>query len=90
MPRSLPPTCSPVVRRRPCGCCPSRSGCSANAPICRSSFATTGRIPNFLEETLRLESPLRTQFRMARVHTDWAVWTSPPGARHARAGCLQP
>lgn len=27
------------------------------------------RIPNFLEETLRLESPLRTQFRMARVRT---------------------
>ena len=25
------------------------------------------RIPNFIEETLRLESPLRTQFRMARV-----------------------
>ena len=28
-----------------------------------------GRIPNFIEETLRLESPLRTQFRMARVRT---------------------
>jgi cytochrome P450 family 150 subfamily A5 len=27
------------------------------------------RIPNFIEETLRLESPLRTQFRMARVRT---------------------
>ncbi len=27
------------------------------------------RIPNFIEETLRLESPLRTQFRMARVNT---------------------
>ena len=26
-------------------------------------------IPNFIEETLRLESPLRTQFRMARVNT---------------------
>ena len=26
------------------------------------------RIPNFIEETLRLESPLRTQFRMARVN----------------------
>ena len=26
-------------------------------------------IPNFIEETLRLESPLRTQFRMARVRT---------------------
>ena len=27
------------------------------------------RIPNFIEETLRLEIPLRTQFRMARVRT---------------------
>ena len=27
------------------------------------------RIPTFIEETLRLESPLRTQFRMARVRT---------------------
>ena len=27
------------------------------------------RIPNFIEEMLRLESPLRTQFRMARVRT---------------------
>lgn len=26
-------------------------------------------IPNFIEETLRLESPLRTQFRMTRVRT---------------------
>jgi cytochrome P450 family 150 subfamily A5 len=27
------------------------------------------RVPNFIEETLRVESPLRTQFRMARVRT---------------------
>lgn len=27
------------------------------------------KIPNFVEETLRLESPLRTQFRMTRVRT---------------------
>jgi cytochrome P450 len=31
--------------------------------------AERDRIPNFVEETLRLESPLRTQFRMARVRT---------------------
>jgi cytochrome P450 family 150 subfamily A5 len=31
--------------------------------------ADRDRIPNFIEETLRLESPLRTQFRMARVRT---------------------
>lgn len=31
--------------------------------------ADRDKIPNFIEETLRLESPLRTQFRMARVAT---------------------
>ena len=31
--------------------------------------ADRDKIPNFIEETLRLESPLRTQFRMARVRT---------------------
>jgi cytochrome P450 family 150 subfamily A5 len=31
--------------------------------------ADRARIPNFIEEMLRLESPLRTQFRMARVRT---------------------
>ena len=40
------------------------------------------RIPNFIEETLRLESPLRTQFRMARVaHRPRAASTSPRAAR---------
>jgi cytochrome P450 family 150 subfamily A5 len=37
------------------------------------------RIPNFIEETLRLESPLRTQFRMARVRTDLAGVDIPAG-----------
>ena len=37
------------------------------------------RIPNFLEETLRLESPLRTQFRMARVRTTLAGVDVPAG-----------
>jgi cytochrome P450 len=37
------------------------------------------RIPNFIEETLRLESPLRTQFRMARVRTDLAGSDVPAG-----------
>ena len=44
--------------------------------------ADRDRIPNFIEETLRLESPLRTQFRMARVADQlWAVSTSRPGPR---------
>jgi cytochrome P450 family 150 subfamily A5 len=37
------------------------------------------RIPNFIEETLRLESPLRTQFRMARVRTDLGGVEIPAG-----------
>jgi cytochrome P450 len=38
------------------------------------------RIPNFIEETLRLESPLRTQFRMARVRTELGGVEIPAGA----------
>jgi len=38
------------------------------------------RIPNFVEETLRLESPLRTQFRMTRVRTELAGVEIPAGA----------
>jgi cytochrome P450 len=37
------------------------------------------RIPNFIEETLRFESPLRTQFRMARVRTNLAGVDIPAG-----------
>ena len=50
-------------------------------PDLQSSFATTAsRIPNFIEETLRLESPLRTQFRMARVRTRSAGVDIPAGS----------
>jgi cytochrome P450 family 150 subfamily A5 len=38
------------------------------------------RIPNFIEETLRLESPLRTQFRMTRVRTNLGGVDIPAGA----------
>jgi cytochrome P450 len=37
-------------------------------------------IPNFIEETLRFESPLRAQFRMARVHTSVAGVDIPAGS----------
>jgi cytochrome P450 len=37
-------------------------------------------IPNFIEETLRLESPLRTQFRMARVRTELGGEEIPAGS----------
>ena len=40
------------------------------------------RIPNFIEETLRYESPLRAQFRMAKVtHRGRRRRRSRPGAR---------
>ena len=49
------------------------------------------RIPNFIEETLRLESPLRTQFRMARVRTEPRRRRHPRRRDdHARTRCLQP
>jgi cytochrome P450 len=41
--------------------------------------AERDRIPNFIEETLRLESPLRTQFRMARVRTELGGVEIPAG-----------
>ena len=34
----------------------------------RSCATTTSRIPNFLEEVLRVESPVKTDFRLARQH----------------------
>jgi cytochrome P450 family 150 subfamily A5 len=37
-------------------------------------------IPNFIEEVLRYESPLRAQFRMARVHTSVAGIDIPAGS----------
>ena len=37
------------------------------------------RVPNFVDETLRLESPLRSQFRMARVATTLAGVDIPAG-----------
>ena len=38
------------------------------------------RIPNFIEETLRYESPLRAQFRMAKVTTEVAGVPIPAGS----------
>src|SRR4029079_400757 len=38
------------------------------------------RIPNFIEETLRFESPLRAQFRMAKVTTTVAGVRIPAGS----------
>jgi cytochrome P450 len=41
--------------------------------------ADRDKIPNFIEETLRLESPLRTQFRMTRVATTLGGVAIPAG-----------
>jgi cytochrome P450 len=38
------------------------------------------RVPTFIEETLRLESPLRAQFRMARVRTELGGVEIPAGS----------
>ena len=78
---SLPPISSPAGRRPPCVCCPSRCGCWASGPISRRAVREDrDEIPNFIEETLRLESPLRTQFRMARVATQLGGVDIPAGA----------
>ena len=42
--------------------------------------ADRDRIPNFIEETLRFESPLRVQFRMAKVTTEVAGVPIPAGS----------
>lgn len=42
--------------------------------------ADRDRIPNFIEETLRYESPLRVQFRMAKVRTTVAGVDIPAGS----------
>ncbi len=42
--------------------------------------ADRDRIPNFIEETLRYESPLRAQFRMARVRAEIAGVAIPAGS----------
>jgi cytochrome P450 len=41
--------------------------------------ADRDKIPNFIEETLRLESPLRTQFRMTRIATTLGGVAIPAG-----------
>jgi cytochrome P450 len=41
--------------------------------------AEPARIPNFIEETLRLESPIQGQFRLSRVATKIGTVDIPPG-----------
>ena len=63
----------PLLRRaaRPRrGCSAPRCSSSANDPTSRQLLrAEPDRIPNFIEETLRLESPIQGEFRLSRVAT---------------------
>ena len=46
------------------------AGASANVPTSNRRFATTAtQIPAFLEESLRMESPVKSHFRLARTTT---------------------
>ena len=48
----------------------ARSRCSASAPTSRTLLrAERDRIPNFVEEMLRFESPIKGDFRLSRVAT---------------------
>ena len=81
MPLSLPPISSPAARRPRCACCRSRVRMLAERPDLQAAVrADRERIPSFIEETLRLESPLPTQFRMARVATRLGDVDIPAGA----------
>ena len=67
------PTSSPRGRRRPPACSDSRCRCSATRPDLQQQLRDDrSLIPAFVEEVLRLESPLKGQFRMARHTTDLA------------------
>jgi len=50
-----------------------------NPQLQRRLRAERDRIPNFIEETLRFESPLRAQFRLARRRTTVGDVEVPPG-----------
>ncbi|MEY2398841.1 MAG: cytochrome family subfamily [Actinomycetota bacterium] len=51
-----------------------------DAELQRALRANRDLIPNFVEETLRFESPLRAQFRMARTRTNVAGVDIPAGS----------
>ena len=91
MRRCWPPTCSPAVRRRPCGCSPSRSGCWVSGPTSNTSSETTGRGSR---TSLRRHFAWRAR---SGPSSAWRVsgpsspaWRSRQGPRHARTGRVQP
>ena len=57
----------------------------------RCCARTARRIPAFLEETLRMESPVKSHFRLARTSTNVGGVPIPRGHDHdAAAGGVQP
>ena len=59
------PTCSPPARRRPCACW-RRDPAARRGPRdpAAASASERDRIPNFVEEVLRMESPVKGDFRL--------------------------
>ena len=64
------PSCSPPGRRRPPGSCAVGLKYLAEHPELQDELrADTERIPDFIEEALRIESPVKSDFRLARRST---------------------
>ena len=79
------PTCSPPGRRRPSGCSSSAVKILAEQPELQELLRSErDRIPNFIEETLRMESPVKGDFRLSRVPIDRRR-RRPPGGHHRDA-----
>ena len=63
-------TSSLPARRRPFACSARRCSSSQNGPEIQEQLrAEHDQIPDFIEETLRYESPVKGDFRLARVST---------------------
>ena len=65
-----PPTCSRPGRRRPCACSATALQMLGEQPELQQLLRDErDRIPNFVEESLRFESPVKGDFRLSRVPT---------------------
>ena len=63
-----PPTSSQPARRQPCACSSSALKILAERPDIQQLLRRErDRIPNFIEEVLRIESPVKGDFRLSRV-----------------------
>jgi hypothetical protein len=64
-----PRTCSPRARRPPCACSRRHAADRRAARPPEAAAGDSSRILNFVEECLRYESPVKGDFRLARVAT---------------------